>query len=34
MQKNIGQTAKNRSITAKHKDDVICRVDAEVVLCL
>lgn len=33
MQKNIKEKAKNHSITAKCKDDVICYVGAEVVLC-
>ena len=33
MQKNIKEKAKKRSITDKYKDDVICYVGAEVVLC-
>lgn len=33
MQKNTIAKEKNRSITAKCKDDVICYVGAEVVLC-
>lgn len=33
MQKNRNEKAKKRGITAKHKDDVICYVGVEVVLC-
>ena len=33
MQKNIKENAKKRSVTDKYKDDVICYVGAEVVLC-
>lgn len=33
MPKNIKEKAKNRSITVKSKDDVICYVSAGVVLC-
>ena len=33
MRKNKGKEPIYRSTTAKHKDDVICYVVAEVVLC-
>ena len=33
MQKNMSVKAKNRSITAKRNDNVICYACAEVVLC-
>lgn len=33
MQKNIGIKTKRCGITAKRKEDVVCYVGAEVVLC-
>jgi hypothetical protein len=33
MQKNIKEKGKKRSVTDKYKDDVICYVGVEVVLC-
>ena len=33
MQKNIKENAKKRSVTDKYKDDIICYVGVEVVLC-